>query len=160
MANSQKRGTAAEVEELVTPTLQALGFAVWDVRFEKEGPNWYLRVLIDRTDGCPMDTDACERASRAIDPLIDQADPIEQSYFLEVGSPGLGRRLTRQRHYAACEGQPVSARLIHAQAGAPRDITGTLCRAGEGWAIRTPDGEVPLVEADLAFLKLDDDNDL
>ena len=113
MAKYQKRNTVAEVEALVTPTLEELGFAVWDVRFEKEGPNWFLRILIDRADGETMDTDACELASRAVDPIIDEADPIEQSYFLEVGSPGLGRRLTRTRHYEACEGEAVSARFIH-----------------------------------------------
>lgn len=157
MANKQKRSTVAEVEALVTPTLQALGFAVWDVRFEKEGPNWFLRILIDRADGQPMDTDACERASRAVDPLIDEADPIEQSYFLEVGSPGLGRRLTRPQHYAACEGQAVSARLIHAADGGARDLCGTLQRTAQGWAVATAAGEVPLEEANLAYLKLDDD---
>ncbi len=159
MAKQAKQNTVAEVEALVTPTLEQLGFSVWDVRFEKEGPNWFLRVLIDRADGQTMDTDACERASRAIDPLIDEADPIEQSYFLEVGSPGLGRRLARARHYEACEGKPVSARRIHSGSG-PRDFSGILCRSGEGWCIRTPEGDVPLVENELAFLKLDDDADL
>ncbi len=159
MAKYQKRNTVAEVEELVTPTLEQLGFAVWDVRFEKEGPNWFLRILIDRADGEMMDTDACELASRAVDPIIDEADPIEQSYFLEVGSPGLGRRLTRARHYEACEGEPVSARFIHTESGG-RDVSGTLCRTDNGWCIRNENGDTPLVGSELAFLKLDDDLDL
>lgn len=159
MAKYQKRNTVAEVEELVTPTLEQLGFAVWDVRFEKEGPNWFLRILIDRADGSTMDTDACELASRAVDPIIDEADPIEQSYYLEVGSPGLGRRLTRARHYEACEGERVSARFIHTESG-ERELSGILCRSGEGWCIRNEAGETPIVESELAFLKLDDDLDL
>ncbi len=154
-----KGNTVKQVEELVTPVLQQLGFSVWDVRFEKEGPNWYLRVLIDRADGEVMDTDACEKASRAIDPIIDEADPIDQSYFLEVGSPGLGRRLTRPEHYTACEGQQVSARFIHTKDDT-REISGTLLRGEEGWCIRTETGDRLLQEGNLAFIKLDDDLDL
>ena len=155
-----KNKTVAEVEAAVTPTLEDLGFSVWDVRFEKEGPNWYLRVLIDRQDGEYMDTDACEKASRAIDPIIDELDPIEQSYFLEVGSPGLGRRLTRPEHYAACEGEQVAARRIHAAEGQVREFSGTLERAGDGWCIRTGTGDEALVPSELAYVKLLDDLDL
>ena len=155
-----KNKTVAEVEAAVTPTLEGLGFSVWDVRFEKEGPYWYLRVLIDRQDGEYMDTDACETASRAIDPIIDELDPIEQSYFLEVGSPGLGRRLTRPEHFAACEGQQVAARRIHAAEGQARELSGTLQRAGDGWCIRTESGDEPLAPSEMAFIKLSDDLDL
>lgn len=159
MPTGSKHSTAQTVEALVTPALESLGFSVWDVRFEKEGPNWYLRILIDRADGQTMDTDACERASQTVDPLLDAADPIEQSYFLEVGSPGLGRRLTRETHYAACEGQTVRARLIHADDGR-REVCGALCRNGAGWCVRSEAGDTPLDGANLAFLKLEDDADL
>ena len=94
MAKQQNSGGAAKtVETLVLPTVEGMGLRLWDVRFEKEGPDWFLRVLIDRDE--PLDTDTCEAVSRAIDPILDEADPIDQSYYLEVGSPGLGRRLTR-----------------------------------------------------------------
>ncbi len=159
MAKQPKHNTAALVEELVTPILTEMGFAMWEVRFEKEGPNWYLRILIDRADGEVMDTDACEAASRAVDPIIDEADPIEQSYFLEVGSPGLGRRLSRESHYAACEGKAVSARYIHSESGA-RDVAGTLVRTDAGWCIRNDAGDAVIDPAQMAFVKLDDDADL
>ena len=85
MAKQQNAGGAAKtVETLVRPTVEGMGLRLWDVRFEKEGPDWFLRVLIDRDE--PLDTDTCEAVSRAIDPLLDEADPIEQSYYLEVGS--------------------------------------------------------------------------
>ena len=87
-----QQGSAVKVvEALVRPVVEGMDLRLWDVRFEKEGPDWFLRVLIDRDE--PLDTDTCEAVSRAIDPLLDEADPIEQSYYLEVGSPGLGRRL-------------------------------------------------------------------
>lgn len=88
--NHQPGGAAAVVEALVRPTVEGFGLRLWDVRFEKEGPDWFLRILIDRDE--PLDTDTCEAVSRAIDPILDEADPIDQSYYLEVGSPGLGRR--------------------------------------------------------------------
>ena len=94
MAKQQNSGGAVKtVEALARPVVEGMGLRLWDVRFEKEGPDWFLRILIDRDE--PLDTDTCEAVSRAIDPLLDEADPIEQSYYLEVGSPGLGRRLTR-----------------------------------------------------------------
>ena len=160
MASKGKGGnTVKTVWEIAEPIAVSLGYELWDVRFEKEGPNWFLRILIDRADGETMDTDACELASRAVDPIIDEADAIEQSYFLEVGSPGLGRRLTREHHYEVCEGEAVSARFIHTESG-ERDIAGTLCRTENGWCIRNENGDTPLVESAVAFVKLDDDLDL
>ena len=64
--------------------------------------DWYLRVLIDK-DGT-MDTDTCADVSHALDPILDESDPINQSYYLEVGSPGLGRKLTRPEHYEQLKG--------------------------------------------------------
>ena len=127
MANARKpqgSGAAKTVETLVRPTVEGMGLRLWDVRFEKEGPDWFLRVLIDRDE--PLDTDTCEAVSRAIDPLLDEADPIDQSYYLEVGSPGLGRRLTRPEHYEALRGQKCAAQLIRPDEQGRRDVEGIL----------------------------------
>ena len=99
MAKQSGGNTAQRVEALVRPTVEGMGLRLWDVVFEKEGPDWYLRVLIDK-DGT-MDTDTCADVSHALDPILDEADPIDQSYYLEVGSPGLGRKLTRPALRAA-----------------------------------------------------------
>ncbi len=99
MAKGKGGNTVAVVERIARPVVEALGYRLWDVRYEKEGPDHFLRVFIDK-DG-DMDTADCEKVSRALDPLIDEADPIEESYYFEVGSPGLGRRLTRPEHFAA-----------------------------------------------------------
>ena len=90
MAKQSGGNTAQRVEALVRPTVEGMGLRLWDVVFEKEGPDWYLRVLIDKTDGTTMDTDTCADVSHALDPILDEADPIEQSYYLEVGSRCLG----------------------------------------------------------------------
>ena len=115
-----QQGSAVKVvEALVRPVVEGMDLRLWDVRFEKEGPDWFLRVLIDRDE--PLDTDTCEAVSRAIDPLLDEADPIEQSYYLEVGSPGLGRRLTRPEHYEQLKGQKCAAHLIRPDEQGRRD---------------------------------------
>ena len=87
MAKQSGGNTAQRVEALVRPTVEGMGLRLWDVVFEKEGPDWYLRVLIDKTDGTTMDTDTCADVSHALDPILDEADPIEQSYYLEVRRP-------------------------------------------------------------------------
>ena len=124
MAKQSGGNTAQRVEALVRPTVEGMGLRLWDVVFEKEGPDWYLRILIDR-DGT-MDTDTCAEVSHALDPILDEADPIDQSYYLEVGSPGLGRRLTRPEHYEALRGQKCAAHLIRPDEQGRRDVEGIL----------------------------------
>ena len=115
MAKQSGGNTAQRVEALVRPTVEGMGLRLWDVVFEKEGPDWYLRVLIDKADGSTMDTDTCADVSHALDPILDEADPIEQSYYLEVGSPGLGRKLTRPEHYDRCAGPEDQRQTVQGQ---------------------------------------------
>lgn len=160
MAKEKGGGTVQIVEALVTPVLEELGLRLWDVRFEKEGPDWFLRVFIDRDT--PLDIAACEAATRAINPVIDQADPISQSYYLEVGGPGLGRRLTRDSHFAAKCGQKVLAHLIRANEAGEREVTGIL-RGKEGTVVtlEREDGTLAAIDTkDASYFKLCDDEDL
>lgn len=159
-SNHSAGSTAAVVEQLVAPVAQEMGLEIWDVRFEKEGPDWFLRVLIQRPGGY-LDTDTCEAFSRAIDPILDREDPIDQSYYLEVGSPGLGRRLTRPAHYTACMGQPLAVRLIRPDESGQREYEGNLTAAdGQGFTLDTPQGEKTFPYTAASFVKLCDDRDL
>lgn len=153
-------GTAAAVEALVTPVVEELGLRVWDVRFEKEGPDWFLRIYIDRDE--PLDMNTCEAATRAIDPVLDAADPIQQSYFLEVGSPGLGRKLTRDAHFETVRGRKVSAHLIRPDETGARDVSGTLLgKEGADVLLEHEDGtRFSVNEKDASYFKLCDDEDL
>ena len=153
-------GTAAAVEALVSPVLEELGLRVWDVRFEKEGPDWFLRVYIDRDE--PLDMNTCETATRAIDPVLDAADPIQQSYFLEVGSPGLGRKLTRDAHFTILRGRKISAHLIRPDETGARDVSGTLLgKEGADVLFEGEDGtHFSVNEKDASWFKLCDDEDL
>ena len=157
----EKSGAATVrlVEELVRPVVEDLGLRLWDVRFEKEGPDWYLRILIERDT--PMDTDTCEDVTRAIDPLLDEADPIEQSYYLEVGSPGLGRKLTRPEHYTAVQGQKISVKLYKANENGAKEFSGILTsREGNTITVETPAGPVRFEASAASTVRLCDDEDL
>lgn len=162
MANRKGAGgTAQAVEALVRPVVEAMGLCIWDVRFEKEGPDWFLRIYLDG-GGRPLDMEACEAATRAINPVLDEADPISQSYYLEVGSPGLGRRLTRDEHFTAKRGEKVRAHLIRADEAGRREVAGTLL-GKEGAAVRLAleDGTEALLDTKLVSdFRLCDDEDL
>ena len=161
MSKASGGNTAQKVEALVRPVVEAQGLRLWDVVFEKEGPDWYLRVLIDKTDGTAMDTDTCAAVSHAIDPILDEADPIEQSYYLEVGSPGLARRLTRPEHYALCQGQKVAVRLIRPDAAGCREYEGILQgRDGSMVTLETAAGPVQFAANAASSVRLRDDEDL
>ena len=81
----KKFGTTEQlVHSLAEPIAHEKGLRIWDVRFEKEGASWYLRVFIDKDSGVTIDD--CEALSRPLNDLLDEKDPIKQGYFLEVGS--------------------------------------------------------------------------
>ncbi len=111
------------VYDLVKPIADELGTRIWDVRFEKEGASWYLRVFIDRDEG--VNIDDCEAVSRPLSDLLDEKDPIPQSYILEVGSAGIERELVREAHFEASPGKVLNIKLYSAIDGV-KEITGKL----------------------------------
>lgn len=109
MATS-KGNIAARITELIRPTIEELGYDIWDVEYVKEGAAWHLRVTLDSENGISIDD--CERAHRAIDPVLDEADPIEDAYYLDVSSPGLEREIRTEAHFLACIGETVEVKLF------------------------------------------------
>ncbi len=97
------------VREIAEPLAESLGYFIWDVEYVREGAQWYLRITIDSEDG--IDINDCEKMHRAIDPLLDEADPIEDAYTLEVSSPGIERDLKNDMQIEACEGWDVEIKL-------------------------------------------------
>lgn len=120
--------TAEKVFELIRTTVEAEGVSLWDVRFLKEGASWYLRVFIDKSEGVSIDD--CTNVSHAIDPIIDEADPIDVPYYLEVCSPGIERELTRPQHFEQMLGERVKIRLYKAVDG-KKEFIGVLKSTGE-----------------------------
>lgn len=91
--------------EAVMPIIEQYGLRLWDVCFEKEGAMWYLRILVDKDGG--LDSDECEEISRPINDIIDKQDFIKSIDILEVGSPGLTKKLRRPEHFKACIGERI-----------------------------------------------------
>lgn len=109
--------------ELAAPAIAEAGCALWDVEYVKEGGTWYLRVLLDKEGG--VDILDCEAVSRKLSDLLDEADPIEGSYTLEVGSAGAERALKRPADFARFLGSPVLVKLYRAVDG-QKEIPGVL----------------------------------
>ena len=105
-----KQNVATAVAALIEKTVEECDCTLWDVEYVKIGAEYHLIVTIDSEEGITIED--CERVHRAIDPLLDEADPIEGSYRLEVSSPGIERELKTDAHIKACLGETVEARLF------------------------------------------------
>ncbi|MGI6202782.1 MAG: ribosome maturation factor RimP [Eubacteriales bacterium] len=105
----RKQDIINTVTALAAPCADRLGLILWDVEFVREGADYFLRVIIDSEQGVGLDD--CEAMSQALDPLLDEADPIDVSYQLEVCSPGVERLLRTPEHKRAYIGRTVRAKL-------------------------------------------------
>ncbi len=123
---------AATVTKLALPLAEQLGYDLWDVEYVKEGADYYLRITIDSPDGITIDD--CEKMHRAIDPVLDEADPIEGFYHLEVSSTGIERELKNEKHVSACIGWDVELKLYAPVDGA-KTYTGELLGMNENGEI-------------------------
>ena len=128
---------AEKVYGLIKEAVEQQGVELWDVRFLKEGASWYLRVFIDKAEG--VNIDDCTNVSHAIDPIIDEADPIDVSYYLEVCSPGIERELTRKEHFSKVIGEKIKLKLYKAREG-KKEFIGVLKSAGDIIELETEDG--------------------
>ena len=132
------KNIAETVWQGIQPVADSLGLIIWDVEFLKEGARRILRVTIDHEDGITIDD--CERMHRAIDPVLDEIDPIEDSYDLEVSSPGIERELRTDAHIEYAIGERVEVRLFAPVDGQKR-FEGVLAGRGENKEILLDDGK-------------------
>ena len=114
MQEKKKGNIASRVAELVKEAVEECGCMLWDVEFVKEGPDHNLIIYIDKPEGISLDD--CEMVNDAVEPIIDEADPIDGSYYLEISSPGLERELKTPEHILAFVGERVIVKLY-----APKD---------------------------------------
>ena len=146
------KGVALAVAKIAEPLAEELGYFLWDVEYVKEGADMYLRITIDSEEG--INIEDCEKMHRAIDPLLDEADPIEEAYHLEVSSPGIERELKNDMQINACEGWSVEVRLYAPIDGA-KSYLGDLKGLDEDGnvVIETEQGERKFARAAVASLK-------
>lgn len=152
-----KQNTVSIVEQIVKPYADELGLEIWDVCFQKEGTQWYLRIFIDKDGGVSIND--CVDLTHAITKPLDEQDPISQSYMLEVSSPGVERELTRDEHFVKYVGSPVMLRAIRPVDGV-RDFNGIMISyENKKITIRLiDDTEITFDKKDVSRVKLDDFN--
>ncbi|MBR3767000.1 MAG: ribosome maturation factor RimP [Clostridia bacterium] len=116
MPEKRKGGNVVNaVWDIASPIAESLGLILWDVKFQKEGTNWFLRIIIDKVGGVAIDD--CVAMNDALDAPLDEEDPIEQSYNLQISSPGIERELVRDFHFQKYLGEKVIVKFRSAVEG-------------------------------------------
>ena len=137
---SKRETYEQRTEALLLPVLEEHQFELVDVEYVKEGSSWYLRAYIDKPGGITIND--CELISRWLSDRLDEEDYIEDSYILEVSSPGLGRPLKKEKDFQRSIGNEVEIRLFRPLDGA-KEYTGILKNfSKEELEIETADGEL------------------
>lgn len=140
------------VAELAAPAVEAQGCELWDVEYVKEAGTWYLRLYLDKEGG--VDILDCEAVSRAVEPLLDEADPIEGSYTFEVSSAGCERPLKRPSDFERFIGSPVTVRLYQNREGR-KEFAGVLRGYDAGAVIiEVGGGELRFEKNEVALCRL------
>ena len=132
------------------PIAQEMGYRIWDVTYSKVGADYHLEITIDSDNG--IDIKDCERFHRAIDPVLDEIDPIEGFYYLDVSSPGLERELRTEEHISLSMGSKVEAKLFAAKDGT-KSVVGVLEAYEDGTVtVATVNGSVKLEKNEISKL--------
>ena len=141
-----------KVSQLALPIVEQAGCSLWDVEYVREAGTGYLRLYIDKDGGVSIED--CEQISRALDPVLDEADPIPDSYVFEVGSAGIERELKRPSDFAAFMGSEVEVRLYQPLDGS-KVFVGELLAYQDGMVtIRAGQRELSFSKAQTAQVKL------
>ena len=142
-----------KTEKLLMPIMEANGFELVDVEYVKEAGNWYLRAYIDKPGGITVDD--CEVVNRELGDLLDRDEFIDDSYILEVRSPGLGRPLKKERDFIRSKGEEVEIRTYR-MVDRQKEFRGVL----KAWdkdtvTIETEDGQEQIFDRDnIALIRL------
>ena len=141
-----------QVRAFSQPVVEGLGCTLWDVEYVREGGEWFLRLYIDKEGGVGIDD--CGAVSRAVDPILDQEDPVPGRYHFEVSSAGLERPLRRPEHLAWSLGKTVAVRLYRPRDGA-KEFTGVLRGYADGKIVlETATGETAFEKDEIALVRL------
>ncbi len=140
------------VTALAAPAAEALGLELWDVEYVREAGQWFLRVYIDKEGGVGIAD--CEALSKALDPLLDEADPIPDSYVFEVSSAGAERELKRPGDFPRFFGSHAEVRLYTAVEGS-KTFVGVLTGYADGdVSLRVGDRDYTFEKAQVAKVRL------
>ena len=141
------------VAQFAEPIVKAHGCLLWDVEYVREGSERFLRLYIEKEDG-PVDITDCEAISRAVDPVLDEKDPIAESYHFEVCSAGLERTLKRPADFARFMGSPITVKLYRPRNGL-KEIPGILRGYEDGkLAVEAGKETVEFEKSEVALVRL------
>lgn len=131
---------------LAEPVVAAKGLELVGVEYVKVGPNWYLRIYIDKDGG--VDHEDCQAVSREVSDLLDREDPIAQPYFLEVSSPGIERILQTEKDFERFRGRRVNVQMYKPFEGMKKTegVLGTVGR--ETLDLQLQDGRMLVIPRD------------
>ena len=124
---------------IIENVAQENGYSIWDLEYVKEGTEYYLRITIDSDEGIGIED--CEKMSRAIDPVLDEHDIIEDAYHLEVSSPGIERDIKTDYHLSVCIGETVAIKL-YAPIDGSKSYVGVL-KSYNDESVTVDDIEIP-----------------
>lgn len=113
-----------KVEQLIESKIKALGYEIYDVIYEKEAKDFYLRIIIDSPNGISIED--CEKVNNEINDLLDEADYIKEQYFLEVSSPGIERNLRKEKHFLNSINKKIIVKLYNKAENGKKEIEGIL----------------------------------
>lgn len=148
---SKRDNYESRAEALLSPIMEANAFELVDVEYVKEGSNWYLRAYIDKPGGITIDD--CELVSRAFSELLDKEDFIEDSYIMEVSSPGLLRPLKKDKDFNRYIGKAIELKTYR-MIDKSKDFEGILkAYDKENITIETEHGEKQFARADIALVR-------
>jgi ribosome maturation factor RimP len=143
-----------QILNLLDPILDSLGLSLWDMEFQKHGPQWLLRIYIDR-EPSGVTLNDCEAVSRDLGALLDVEDIIPHAYTLEVSSPGLDRTLSKPEHFVRFSGSAVKIKTFQQINGQKMFIGKLLGLVGEAVQIELENGvvmEIPVRDVAKASL--------
>ncbi len=147
-----KKDYETRTEELLQPIVEEYGVRIYDVEYVKEGSDWYLRAYIDKDGGVTIDD--CENVSRALNVRLDEEDYITDAYILEVSSAGLGRKLSKERHFLQSIGLEVEVKT-YKPIEKKKEFVGILKSYENGGVTIESDGtEISFNKEDIANVKL------
>ena len=141
-----------KVEQLVKDPIEKLGYNLYDVEYVKEGPEYYLRIYIDKESG--IDLNDCEKVNDEINDLLDQADYIKDQYFLEVSSPGIERVLRKDKHLEQNIGKDINVKLFKKDENGAKEYLGTLKEFNQNEIIiETEEQEIKIGRKNISQIK-------
>lgn len=140
-----------KVEQLVKDPIEKLGYSLYDVEYVKEGPEYYLRIYIDKESG--IDLNDCEKVSNEINEILDKADYIKEQYYLEVSSPGIERKLRKDKHLEQNISKNVEIKLFKKDNNGKKEYTGKLKAFNQEEILIETDKEIAIERKNIAQIK-------